>query len=400
MAGPLDGVRVLDLTSVVMGPFATHTLAALGAEVVKVEPPEGDNMRHVGPMRSAGMGHVFLHLNRGKQSVVLDLKQPAARAALERMIPAFDVLICNVRPDAMARLGLDYDACAHLNPRLVYVSACGYAPAGPQNGRPAYDDLIQGAAGLPWLLQQHGVPEPRYVPTMLADRMSGLHAVYAVTAALYARERTGRGQLVTVPMFEAIAQMVLGDHLAGRSFEPPLGPAGYARLLTPERRPYRTADGWLGVLVHNDGHWRRFFDAIGAPADVRADPRFASIGTRAANIGAVYGYVAARIAERTTAEWEGVLAAADIPFARVSSIDDLVADPQLAASGLVAREAHPSEGTLRTLGQPTAWSGTPLDPIAPTPRLGEHTAAVLARFGSSAEQIRALLDSGAARQAD
>ena len=378
-AGPLAGVRVLDLSSVVMGPFATHILAGLGADVVKVEPPEGDIIRHVGPMANPAMGHIFLHLNRGKRSVVLDLKRAADLATFKRMIPAFDVLIFNVREQAMKRLGLDYASVQGLHPRMIYVSASGYGDKGPYAGRPAYDDLIQGATGLAWANQVATAGEPRYVPAMIADRMSGLHAVYCVTAALYSRERSGIGQQVTVSMYEAMAQSVLGDHLAGRTFEPAQGPAGYSRMLTPDRRPYRTKDGYLCALIYNDGHWTRFFGEIGRN-DLAGDPLFASITSRAARINDVYAFVATTLVERSSAEWSTIFDRADIPYSRVNSIDDLVTDPQLLASELLGTELHPTEGLLRTLGQPTSWSGTPLVTARPAPRLGQHTDEVLAEF--------------------
>jgi len=254
-SGPLAGVRILDLTTVILGPFATQILAQLGAEVIKVESREGDNMRHVGPMHHPGMGHIFLNANAGKQSVVLDLTHPQGREAALRIADGCDVLISNVRPQALARLGLDYDSIKPRNPRLIHVSCCGFDQEGPDAARPAYDDLIQGATGIPWLMQAYGNPQPAYAPTTLSDRVTGLHTVYAVTTALYARSQTGVGQAVVVPMFEAMAQFILGDHMAGLTFEPPRGEPGYARLLTPHRKPYATQDGLLCVLIYNDKHW-------------------------------------------------------------------------------------------------------------------------------------------------
>ena len=262
MAGPLAGTTVIDLTTVVMGPYATQILGDLGAQVIKIEAPGGDNVRHVGPMRNHGMGHMFMHLNRNKKSVVLDLKQPAGREALLRIAAKADVLIYNIRPQAMQRLRLGYADVAAANPRIIYVGAYGYGQQGPYATRPAYDDLIQGMTGIPWLAQQAGSEDPRYIPATLADRIVGLHAVYAVTTALYHRERTGEGQSVEVPMFECMSQMVLGDHLGGRTFDPPLGPSGYARVLAPERRPFRTRDGYVCVLMYNDKQWQSFFRLI------------------------------------------------------------------------------------------------------------------------------------------
>lgn len=397
MSGPLAGVRVLDLTSIIMAPFATQILAGLGADIVKIEPPEGDFMRHVGPMRNPGMGHIFLHGNRGKRSVVLDLKQPGARAALVRMAAKADVFITNVRPQAMRRLGLHHESLAAANPRLIYASCTGFGQAGPYAAKPAYDDLIQGATGIPWLMQAYGAPEPCYTPLTLADRLTGLHAAYAIAAALYAREKSGAGQLVEVPMFEAVTQFVLGDHMSGLTFDPPMGEAGYARLLTAYRRPYATRDGYLCVLMYNDKQWRSFFAAIGEPERFERDPRFATHSSRAAHIAEVYAYVAEVMRTRTTAEWRALLDTADIPNQPVNSPASLAEDPHLVATGFIRTEEHPSEGRLRTMGNPTTWSGTPPGPLAPAPRLGEHTVAVLREAGLSESDVEALLRAGAAR---
>ena len=346
-SGPLAGVKVVDMTSVIMGPFATQILASLGAEVIKVESPEGDNMRHVGPMRNAGMGYIFLQANQGKQSVVLDLKNPSAKEALLRLLKDSDVLISNVRPQAMARLGLSYDDLKALNPRLIHVSCCGFDQAGPYAAKPAYDDLIQGATGVPWLSQQYGGGEPAYAPMTLGDRITGLHAVYAVTTALYARERSGQGQAVVVPMFEAMTQFILGDHLAGLSFEPPMGGAGYARLLTEHRKPYQTADGYLCVLIYNDKHWHSFFQAIGQPERMQ-DPMFATHTQRAAHIDAVYAEVGQLMRQRTTGQWRTLLDAADVPNMPMASPEDLLQDPHHQATGFVRTLDHPTEGPIKT----------------------------------------------------
>ncbi len=399
-AGPLAGVRILDLTTVIMGPLATQLLAQLGAEVTKVEPPEGDNMRHVGPMPHAGMGHIFLHANQGKRSVVLDLKKPGALDVVHRLAERSDVLISNVRPQALQRLGLDDASVRARNPRIIHVSCCGFDQDGPYAARPAYDDLIQGATGIPWLMQQSGAPEPRYAPVTLADRVTGLHAVYAVTAALYARQVSGVGQAVVVPMFEAMSQFVAGDHLAGLTFDPPQGDAGYPRLLTPHRKPYRTLDGHLCVLIYNDKQWRSFFAAIGDPARPERDPRFASHRSRAEHIDAVYEEVARLMRMRTTAQWQELLDAADVPNLPMHSPADLLHDPHHAATGFFRAVEHPTEGALRTPRTPTRWSATPpADDLAPAPALGEHTHAVLRELGYADADIQSLLQSGACRAA-
>ncbi|HEV3106099.1 MAG TPA: CoA transferase [Trinickia sp.] len=391
--GPLAGVRILDLTTIVLGPLATVTLAGLGAEVIKIESPEGDNVRNAGVMKHDGMGHVFLHNNRGKQSVVLDLKKAEAREALLRLATQSDVLISNVRPAAMKRLGLDYDALAEVNPRLIYVTACGYSARGPYADKPAYDDLIQGAAAIPWIMQQYGASAPSYTPISLADRLTGLHVVYAVNAALFARERTGKGQHVEVSMFESVAHFVLADHLAGRTFEPAPSPAGYDRLLSPHRAPYRTADGYLCVLIYNDKHWRGFFKGIGRP-ELFEDERFSSQQNRSRNIRAVYAWIADIMPTRTTAEWQALLDEADIPNQVFNTIDSLIDDPHLRATGFIGEEEHPTEGRMLTLGNPTTWSATPATAPSPAPGLGEHSAAVLRLAGYTDEQIEEMHRSG------
>jgi crotonobetainyl-CoA:carnitine CoA-transferase CaiB-like acyl-CoA transferase len=383
---PLTGIRIIDLTSIVLGPLATITLAGMGAEIIKVEAPEGDNVRLAGSARHDNMGHVFLHGNAGKQSVVLNLKKPAAREVLLRMVRDADVFLCNVRPAAMRRLGLGPEALAAANPRLVQVTACGFGSRGPHADKPAYDDLIQGAVGIPSLMQRYSGGEPGFVPLSLVDRVTGLHVVYAIAAALFARERTGQGQQVEVPMFECLAHFVLADHMAGATFEPPMGPAGYDRLLSNHRRPYRTADSYLCVLVYNDKHWRAFFKAIGRP-ELMGDPRFCTQRNRSLHIHDVYGFVAGVMPSRSTAEWQALLDGIDIPNQVPQTMDELLVDPQLRASGMVVETAHPTEGRMRTLGSPTLWNEQAALPLPPAPNLGEHTREVVLRAGFSEADI-------------
>ena len=398
MSGPLNGVRVLDLTTVLMGPYATQILAEYGAEVLKVEPPEGDGTRGIGPMRSPGMGAIFLNANRGKRSMVLDLKRPEARAALLRLAENMDVLIYNVRPQAMARLGLSYEEVRAVNPRIVYVGVFGYGRAGPYGDRPAYDDLIQGAAGLPALSLMAGSPTPRYVPTTIADRTVGLSAVGAILAALLHRERSGEGQSVDVPMFETMTQFVIGDHLGGRSFVPE-GPAGYARLLAHERRPYPTRDGHICALIYSNRQWKSFCALIGQPQMFDADPRLASLTTRTQHIDALYRFVAEQMPMRTTAEWMQALEEADIPCMPMHTPDSLLDDPHLRAVGFFSPVEHPSEGTLLSMSVPSTWSHSPPGPTRPAPRLGEHTAEVLREIGYDEAAILAVTQGGVATPA-
>lgn len=390
MAGPLSGVKVLDLTTVVMGPFATQILAELGADVIKIEPHDGDNMRHPGPMKNPEMGYMFLNLNRGKRGIVLDLKAPEGREAMMRLIPDADVLIYNVRPQAMARLGLSWDDVRAVNPRIVYVGAYGYSQHGPYAAKAAYDDLIQGISGVPWLVSQTGAA-PNYAPVNLADRLTGLHAVYAVTAALFHRERTGLGQSIEVPMFESVAHFVLGDHLAGFAYEPPIGDGGYARLLA--RRPYPTRDGFLCVLVYNDKQWKSFLTEIGR-SDLMKDSRFSTQANRAASIKEIYAFLGELFKTRTTAEWTELLERLDIPVAAMNSIEGVVNDRHLQASGFFVREDHPSEGPIRAMRTPTDWSESRPGPQRPAPRLGEHSREVLREAGYNDEQIAELARKG------
>jgi len=393
--GPLHGLRIIDLTSMVLGPYATQILADYGADVVKVEPPRGDLMRTGGAQMHAGMGALFLHLNRNKRSVVLDLKQPAARQALLRLCSGADVLIHNNRPAAMRRLNLGDAELRKASPKLIYVSLFGYGETGPYAGKPAYDDLIQGAVGLPALAAKAGGGEPRYVPLTLSDRIVGIYAVHVVLAAVLQRDRTGRGSSVELPMFETMAQLVLGDHLSGRSFDPPLGAPGYARLLTPNRRPYATRDGYVCALIYNDKHWRAFFQAIGRLDEFAANPKLSDHTIRAQHYNEVYGILADILRTGTTAEWLALFDRCDIPCAPMSDLDGLIDDPHLASVGFFQTLTHPTEGRIRYTGIPSRWDGTGLTVTRHAPLLGEHSVAILAGAGLAADEIEALLRSGA-----
>ena len=396
MAGPLDGVRVLDLTTVVMGPFATQILADYGADVIKLEPPEGDVMRHNAPMRSKGMGHIFMNANRNKRSVVLDLKKDGGRAACLAIAKGADVLVYNIRPQAMARLKLSYDDVRAVNPRLIYVGAFGYSQRGPYAAKAAYDDLIQGAVGLPWLAREAGAETPRYVPATLADRSAGLHIVNAVCAALYHREKTGKGQRVDVPMFESLLQTVMGEHMGGYTYLPQSGQPGYARMLAKERRPYETSDGYVCVLVYNDKQWRAFFGLIGRP-ELLSDPKFATQEARSRDFEGAYAMIAAEMKKRSTAEWIAAMEAADIPVQRMNSLADIVDDPHLAATGYFRTVEHPTEGSIRSMAVPSEWSESAPEYRRHAPRLGEHTREILREAGLTDAAVEDLIASGAAR---
>jgi crotonobetainyl-CoA:carnitine CoA-transferase CaiB-like acyl-CoA transferase len=396
MPGPLHGVRVLDLTTVVMGPYATQILADFGADVVKVEPPEGDIMRYAWPFRSKGMGHIFLNANRNKRGIVLDLKKAEARDACLALAKQADVLVYNIRPQAMARLKLGYEDVRAVNANIIYVGAFGYSQRGPYAAKAAYDDLIQGAAGLPWLSREAGAETPRYTPVIIADRSVGLHVANAVSAALYAREKTGKGQRIDVPMFESLLQSVLGEHMGGYTFLPQLGEGGYRRMLTEYRRPYATRDGYVCALIYNDKHWKAFFEMIGRP-DMLADARFISAEGRSQNFDAVYSFVADEMHKRTTEEWLAALEEADIPVQRMNSLEDILRDPHLAAIGYFTPIEHPSEGQLLSMKVPSEWSETEPAYRRHAPRFGEHTREVLREAGYSDAQIDDLAASGAAR---
>jgi crotonobetainyl-CoA:carnitine CoA-transferase CaiB-like acyl-CoA transferase len=393
--GPLAGIRILDLSTVMMGPSATQTLAEMGADVIKVEAPGGDPLRGVGPGRNPGMGALFVNANNGKRSLAIDLKQPAARDALLRLAATADVLAYNVRPQAMDRLGLSYEAVSRMRPDIIYAGMFGYGQDGPYASRPAYDDLMQGAALIPWLIARSSDGVPRYVPNALADRVVGMAAVAAMLGALVHRERTGAGQRVDTPMFETMVRFVLGDHMGGLTFDPPLDGGGYPRLLAPERKPYRTADGYICALLYADKQWRNFYAAIGQPDRCRTDPRLATMGSRTEHIRALYGEVAAEFVSRTTAEWATLLEAADVPFTTMHDLSSIFEDPHLRAVGFFVPEDHPSEGRLVGTRAAGRWSLTQPEYARGAPRYGEHSAMVLAEAGLDAAEIGALTASGA-----
>jgi crotonobetainyl-CoA:carnitine CoA-transferase CaiB-like acyl-CoA transferase len=392
MSGPLAGVRVIDLTVNVLGPMATQVLGDAGAEVIKIEAPGGDPIRRIGPSRTADMGAYFLNLNRNKRSVVLDLKREAARTALRRLVTDADVFVHNMRIAAVERLGFGYPEVVAINPRIVYASATGFRRSGPYCDRGAFDDLIQGLSGLASLNRGHD-GAPRYVPTVLADKLCGHVLASAVAMALYARSVTGKGQEVHVPMLETMLAFNLVEHLWGATLRMPELGLGYPRMLSPHRRPYATRDGHICVIAVTDEQWRRLFAAIGRPTLIE-DERFATISARARNIDAVYAVLTEAMPERTTAEWGTILDAADIPNGATNTLEKLLADGYLQETGFFQPVEHPTEGPMTTLSIPVEFDGTPASVRALPPKLGEHTEAVLSEAGLTEAEIAAARGSG------
>lgn len=391
--GPLQGIKVVDMTTVLMGPFATQTLGDYGADVIKIESLDGDVTRQIGPTRHPGMGPVFLNANRSKRSICLDLKKDAGRAVVLKLVAAADVLVYNVRPQAMQRLRLGYEDVAAINPRLIYAGVFGFGQDGPYAAKAAYDDLIQGGSALAHLMARGGDGTPRYVPNALVDRIVGLNAVGAILASLVHRDRTGVGQRVDIPMFETMAGFVMGDHLGGLTYEPPLDQGGYARHLSPDRRPYKTSDGYICVIVYNDKQWDKFLTATGRN-DLRSDPRFATFAGRAVNIDHVYAELARIIALRSTAEWIKLLDEADVPALPMHDLVSILSDPHLVATEFFPTVEHPSEGKIRSMRTAATWSETPAQPTRLAPRLGEQSEDVLREVGYSPDQIAQLVKDG------
>ena len=397
MSGPLTGVRIVDCTTVVLGPWAAQQLGDLGAEVIKVEPPEGDTTRQLGPMRSPAMGAFYLAVNRNKRSIVLDLMQETARRVLLRLAEGADVLLHNYRPQAARRLGMSYETFRAINPGIVYVGTYGFRAAGPYGDKPAYDDIIQAASGL-GAAQASIVGEPRYVPTIVADKTSSMTVLAAVLAALYHKARTGEGQEVEVPMFESMAAWVMVEHLYGETFVPPKETVGYKRILNPYRRPFKTRDGYLAILPYTDQNWRDFF-ALAGRQDLLDDPRYKTLATRLKHIEQLYEELARIAPSRTNAEWLTELDRRNIPAMSVNTLESLLRDPHLEAVGFWQIVEHPTEGTLRLPGIPAIYSKTPGAIRRLPPRLGEHSVEVLREVGVGDDEIKTLLASGATRGA-
>jgi crotonobetainyl-CoA:carnitine CoA-transferase CaiB-like acyl-CoA transferase len=380
-SGPLAGVRVVDLTAVVMGPYCTQIMADMGADVVKIEPPEGDITRYVAVGPTPGMNGVFMNVNRGKRSVVLDLRSDAGRDALRALVESADVFIHSMRSKAIAKLGFDYDAVSAINPRIIYTNCYGYSRRGPDADRPAYDDTIQAECGLPDV-QRRLTGEASYVATIMADKVTGLTALYATMMALFHRERTGEGQEVEVSMFETMASFMLVEHANGAMFDPPTGPAFYPRTVAPNRRPYKTKDGYVAALIYNDKHWNAFIDSV-RPAWNKEE--YATLEMRAKQIDTVYGLVGQTMLERTTDEWLALFGELEIPCSPVNTLEALFDSPQLNAVGLF-ETLQTENGPVRFPGVPTWFSRTPGRVMGPAPELGADTEAVLAELDPLGER--------------
>jgi crotonobetainyl-CoA:carnitine CoA-transferase CaiB-like acyl-CoA transferase len=387
--GPLAGVRILDLTAVIMGPFATHILADLGADVLKVETPEGDSFREYQPHRNPGMNGSFLNLNRNKRSVCLDLKFPECRAALDALIKTADVLVHNMRPAISEKLGVTYERARALNPDIIYCAAFGFGSDGPYRDKPAYDDLIEAGSGIAALYGEiHG--EPAYVPTVLYDKLAGQAIAYAVLAALFQRASGGGGQAIEVPMFETSIEFNLVEHMAGLAFEPPMGRPGFTRILKRERKPYRTKDGYACILPYSNKNWRDFYEFTGRN-EFGNDERFKRLSDRVLHIEILYKMLEEEALKRTTNEWVEFCDRVGIPCMPVLELQDLPQDPHVKAVGLFSVADHPSEGRYLTVRRPVSFSKAPFRINRHAPRLGEHTVEVLREAGFSPEQINRIL---------
>lgn len=394
MPGPFDGLKVVDLTTVVVGPYSTQLLADMGAEVVKVEAPDGDLTRLTGPSRNPGMTANFMQINRNKRSLAIDLKTEAGAEAMRRLLKDADVFVHNMRPEPLARLGFDYEKVRELNPEIVYCNIWGFGLEGRYAGRPAFDDIIQGVSGLV-ALEAFGGKPARYVPMLLADKLTGVMAAYAISAALFHKLKTGEGQMIETPMFESMTSFAMIEHIAGEGFVPSLGPPGSERHAKPMRFPAETADGHVCILATSDKHWQGLTEAAGRP-DLMTDPRFKDRRTRLENRQDVIDAINEMAKTRTTAEWVQAMAEAGVPCMQINTLPEVIDDPHLDDVGFFPEFDHPSEGRIRLMAPPYKLSKTGPSIRRLPPRFGEHTAEVLAELGYDDATIAAMLEAGAA----
>jgi crotonobetainyl-CoA:carnitine CoA-transferase CaiB-like acyl-CoA transferase len=392
---PLEGIRILDLTSVVVGPSCTLRLADYGAEVIKLEPPDGDVLRKLGgPSPSGQHSGKYLAFNRKKRAICLDLKQPAALAALRRVLDRSDVLVSNIRPEALARLGLDAATARATRPRLIHCAITGFGPGGPYRGRPAYDSVVQGVSGVAGLSARRD-GEPRYAPLLLADHVTGEITAGAIMGALFRRERTGIGAAIEVPMQETVAAFVLTENLGPASFDPPLGPPGDLRVLDPGNRPLPTADGWVSVTPNTNAQVAGFLRAVGRP-ELIDDPRFRTVADRFRNVREWNALRGEALRGQPTEHWLRAFAAEDVPAMQCHTLDTLLDDPHLTAVGLLVEETHDHEGKIRSIRPTILEDGEAGEPGRTARPLGWDTRAVLSESGCSDAEIEGLIASGAA----
>ena len=393
--GSLDGIRVIDLTSVVIGPICTRTLADQGADVIKVEPPSGDLLRNLAKGgRNPGMPGKFLNFNRNKRSICLDLKKPAGADAVRKLVNNADVFVSNVRPSALARAGLDWDTLRALNPNLIYCGIVAFGEGGRYYNQPAYDPIVQSLSGIAGTFERaHG--KPIFVPMVMSDHVTGLIAAQCIGFALYRREKTGVGETIEVPMLENMASFVMSEHMGGQTFIPAAGPTGDNRLVSPDYRPQPTKDGYITISPNTDAQAFAFFDAIGRP-ELKTDSRFNSPASRTAHAHDYFQVRAKGLAQRTTDEWIKLFAELDIPAARYNTIDDLFDDPHLDDVNFFTEVDHPSEGRIRMTKVPNTFGGGGRDDRRTAPLKGQHTNEVLTEIGYTKTEIEDMLSEGSA----
>ena len=393
MSGPLSGLKVLELTSVVLGPWAAQSMADMGADVIKIEAPFGDSNRQLGASRNPGMAALYLSNNRNKRSLVLDLKQESARDALLTIVKDCDVFLHNNRPQVMTKLKLEYEDIKSVNENIIYCGTYGYSKDGPYGEKGALDDSIQAVSGIA-ALNELVLGEPRYLPTVVADKTTAITVVYSILAALFHRERTGVGQEVEVPMFETMVSFVMAEHIWGEVFEPKMGEAGYTRLMSHHRKPYKTKDGYIAVLPYMNNHWQTFCEKA-EREDLIEDERFKDLSSRVKNIDDTYSETGKILATKTTQEWLDIFAETKVPVIVVNSLEDLFHDPHLEAVDFWQSYEHPTEGQLKMPGFPSKFSKTPASIRKHAPKLGEHSKEILAEAGIDEETINKMVDSKA-----
>jgi len=393
-SGILSGYKIIDLTSVVLGPFCTQMLGDLGAEVIKIESPEGDIMRQAGPSVTENMGAIYLTINRNKRAMTLDLKKPEAKEILRKLIAGADAVIHNIRAGGMRRLGFDYESVKEINPEIIYLHAVGYGSKGHYAGRQAYDDLVQAACGMATMLpRQDDTEAPRYFPGLVADKTTGLYAAYAMMAAFLHKERTGRGQHIEVPMMECMVAYTMAENLYGHTFVPPNGETAYTRSINPMRKPYRTKDSYLAIMPYSNDNWAQFFILGGMP-DLIDDPKFSTYPERTKNITELYALAEKVALLRTTENWIEKLVPVNVPCMRVHTLESVLQDPQITETGFIEEREHPTEGKYLSVKHPVEFSDAPAQFNCEPPVLGQDNRAILSELGYSDNAIDEIENTG------